>query len=161
MYERTKRKQELTEIIKVFKNKVVSEGHEIVTPPNMEDKILDNYEILLNKGLRNVHEDGININIFKVASATEITVNYLQLIKSNSPKLSIFLNAHLASDIAFSLIFSKNLDDNSILLSESEKKLLKIHVEWLMYNNPADFYDFSILGNSTFWEAFYTCVYKL
>lgn len=160
MYERTKRKQELTEIIEVFKNKVISEGHEIVTPPNMEDKILDNYEILLNRSLRNIHEDGININIFKVASATEITVNYLQLIKNNSPKLSIILNAQLAVEIAFILIFSKNLNDNSIVLSDSEKRLLKNHLEWLMYNNPADFYDFSILGNSTFWEAFHTCVYK-
>lgn len=158
MYERAKRKQELKDIIDAFKDKINSSGYEFEILPDVEDRILNNYEILLNEGLRPIHVDGTSINIFKIASATEITVNYIGPIKTNSPKTTIFLNAQLALDIAFSLIFSKNFSDVKIVLTELEEDLLENHLEWLMYNNPAGFYEFSILGNASFWKSLFTCV---
>ncbi|SEI86036.1 hypothetical protein SAMN05216327_104264 [Dyadobacter sp. SG02] len=153
MYDRDKRRQEIEDTIESFKEMAADQGQEIEIPANTADAILDTYEILLSDILRSTHEEGIKINIFKVAAGIETAINYKQPIKCKGIKERIVQNAFFGSHFAFTFIFAKHWDGDPFDLTESEEAIILEHNHLMVMSLHDSLYDYTILANSMFWKA--------
>lgn len=159
MYEREKRKLELSDILRPFQEKAKEAKIDFTYKTNPEDQILTAYELLLNQ-VREVHIEGTKINIYKVASGLEMATVYKQPIICSNPKLATVLNAELAYEIAFTFVFSKKIATSDYLLTNLEKEILSEHHEMLVYNPSENLYDSIVLTNSLFWKSLYCSVFQ-
>ncbi|MCF2496128.1 hypothetical protein [Dyadobacter chenhuakuii] len=148
-----KRRQELKDAIDSFKEKLLSDGYEFEISDNIVEEVLKTYQMLLT-GLHDVHAEGTNLHISKVASGLEISINYMQPIKCSQIAMNIALNAQLALTVAFTFVFSKIIDNLDFKLSGPEEDLLKEHHNWLLLTLSDSPFDYSIICNSLFWKAF-------
>jgi hypothetical protein len=160
MYDPKKRKAELAELLQAFETRSKQKGDEFTYKENPVDLILGAYEKLLDVSLKPAHVDDTNLNIYKVASGLEMAINYVRPIQTSSVFLFEALNAQLAVDVAFSFVFSKKLTNVDIQLNESELSVYREHHEILTYANPEAIFGSAVLVNSSFWRAFYLCVFQ-
>ena len=160
MYDPQKRTAEIDEVLRKFQAKSEREGDFYTYKENASTLIRDAYEMLLFGPLKESHVDETNINIYKVASGIELATNFIRPIQTTDVYLFEALNAQLASDIAFSFVFSKKMTNVDISLNESEDLILLDHHEILTYSVVESIFDTALLTNALFWRAFYLCVFQ-
>lgn len=151
-----KRLREVSLAIDHFKHSLKSQGIIIELIPNAGEKIIYNYEIILDKVIRGYLKVGAKANIFKVVSGLELATVYSQPIIGNSPNKVRKFNALLAQTIAAHLLFNYKfgmLDTEIESNGEAAISLLENHVLWLEYIDTHDIFSFPTYANSLFWQS--------
>lgn len=170
MYSPDKRRQELIDIINEISHDFIAEHPNCEFEKNYNlDKIMFNYEILLEKGIKPAFVDGVDLCIYKVASGLELVVLHSQPIRSTNPFDANTANVQFAIEIAKQYLFSKlinGVQDVAILegfdgLSEQENGLILKHENYLLISSTANsILDYSVLPNALFWEALCCSIMK-
>lgn len=164
MYDRQKRKLELTDIMRSFEEKAADEkisfSYKGGSLESAVERILDEYGRLLNERLKEFHVEDTLVNIYKVASGLEISALVANVITGPGPIREVALNAELAFEIAFTMVVSKKLSVTDYYITAMEKEILKEHFDLLMYLPLGDVFDGIVLTNASFWKALYCSIFQ-